>query len=106
MFSLLDRIDKGVDRMLADLESFILQSGLDDMKACASVITTVMEVVFVPTSSHIHVHIHIHTLTHVHAYTHTHICTHIHIHTHATIPLPSNTHIGSIITHEIFPTGF
>eukprot|EP00731_Ephydatia_muelleri_P031995 Em0023g502a len=40
MFSLLDRIDKGVDRMLADLEGFIMQSGLDDMKACASVITT------------------------------------------------------------------
>lgn len=41
MFSLMDRIPHGVDPMLRDLESYILQSGLDDMKANADVITTV-----------------------------------------------------------------
>ena len=41
MFSLMDRIPNGVEPMLRDLESYILQSGLDDMKANADVITTV-----------------------------------------------------------------
>lgn len=41
MFSLMDRIQDGVEPMLRDLESYILQSGLDDMKANADVITTV-----------------------------------------------------------------
>ena len=41
MFSLMDRIPGGVDPMLQDLETYILQSGLDDMKANADIITTV-----------------------------------------------------------------
>lgn len=41
MFGLMDRIPQGVDPMLADLESYITQNGIDDMKACAEIITTV-----------------------------------------------------------------
>ena len=41
MFGLMDRIPGGVEPMLADLESYIVQNGLDDMKACADIITTV-----------------------------------------------------------------
>ncbi|CAI7999878.1 Cullin-5 [Geodia barretti] len=40
MFSLMDRIPGGVDPMLRDLETYIVQSGLDDMKANADIITT------------------------------------------------------------------
>ena len=41
MFGLMDRIPQGVDPMLADLETYITQNGIDDMKACAEIITTV-----------------------------------------------------------------
>ena len=43
MFGLMDRIphDQGVGPMLSDLENYITQSGIDDMKACAEIITTV-----------------------------------------------------------------
>ena len=41
MFGLMDRIPQGVDPMLSDLENYITQSGIDDMKACAEIITTV-----------------------------------------------------------------
>lgn len=41
MFGLMDRITGGVDPMLRDLESYIIQNGLDDMRACADIITTV-----------------------------------------------------------------
>ena len=41
MFNLLDRIDKGVEPMLQHLESYIVQSGIDDMKSCAEIITSV-----------------------------------------------------------------
>lgn len=41
MFSLLDRIPKGVEPMLTDIQTYIVQSGIDDMKACAEIITTV-----------------------------------------------------------------
>ena len=75
MFSLLDRIDKGVDRMLADLEGFIMQSGLDDMKACASVITTVRA------CSYPHHHTHTYTCTYICPYRYTH--THIHVYNQA-----------------------
>ena len=44
MFSLMDRIPSGVEPMLQDLETYILQSGLDDMKANADIITTVSQV--------------------------------------------------------------
>ena len=37
----MDRIPAGVDPMLRDLEAHIVQSGLDDMKANADIITTV-----------------------------------------------------------------
>ncbi len=43
MFGLLDRIPNGVEPMLTDIESYIKQSGVDDMKACAEIITTVRE---------------------------------------------------------------
>ena len=43
MFGLMDRIPLGVDPMLADLENYITQSGIDDMKACAEIITTVSQ---------------------------------------------------------------
>ena len=39
----MDRIPRGVEPMLADVESYIVQSGLDDMKACADIITTVSQ---------------------------------------------------------------
>ena len=41
MLSLVDRIPAGVEPMLQDLETYIVQSGLDDMKANAEIITTV-----------------------------------------------------------------
>lgn len=41
MFNLLDRIPNGVEPMLTDIEAYIKHSGVDDMKACADVITTV-----------------------------------------------------------------
>ena len=41
MFGLMDRIPGGVDPMLQNLESYIKQSGLDDMRSCAEIITTV-----------------------------------------------------------------
>lgn len=41
MFGLMDRIPNGVEPMLSDLESYITQSGVDDMKASAEIITTV-----------------------------------------------------------------
>ena len=41
MFSLLDCIPNGVEPMLGDIENYIVQSGIDDMKACAEIITTV-----------------------------------------------------------------
>ena len=41
MFDLLDRIPKGVEPMLSDIEAYIIQSGIDDMRACAEIITTV-----------------------------------------------------------------
>ena len=41
MFGLMDRIPLGVDPMLSDLENYITQNGIDDMKACAEIITTV-----------------------------------------------------------------
>ena len=40
MHSLLIRIPEGVQPMLAHLESYIVQTGVDDMKACADVIFT------------------------------------------------------------------
>ncbi|XP_064404658.1 cullin-5-like [Halichondria panicea] len=40
MFGLMDRIPNGVEPMLTFLESYITQSGVDDMKASAEVITT------------------------------------------------------------------
>ena len=41
MFGLMDRIPGGVEPMLQNLESYIKQSGLDDMRSCAEIITTV-----------------------------------------------------------------
>ena len=41
MFGLMDRIPGGVEPMLADLEAYITQNGIDDMKACAEIISTV-----------------------------------------------------------------
>lgn len=41
MFSLLDRIPNGVLPMLSDIETYIVHSGIDDMKSCAEIITTV-----------------------------------------------------------------
>ena len=43
MFGLMDRIPGGVEPMLQNLESYIKQSGLDDMRSCAEIITTVSE---------------------------------------------------------------
>ena len=40
MHSLLVRIPEGVQPMLQHLEAFIVQTGVDDMKACAEVIFT------------------------------------------------------------------
>jgi cullin-5 len=51
MFGLMDRIPGGVEPMLADLESYIVQNGLDDMKACTDIITTVSHVTNMLTSS-------------------------------------------------------
>lgn len=41
MFGLMDRIPNGVEPMLLDLESYITQNGVDDMKASAEIITSV-----------------------------------------------------------------
>ena len=41
MFSLLDRIPSGVEPMLTDIEEYIFDSGIADMKACVEIITTV-----------------------------------------------------------------
>lgn len=43
MFQLMDRVRNGVDPMIANLESYIVTTGLDDMKACADTITSVRE---------------------------------------------------------------
>lgn len=43
MFQLMDRVRNGVDPMIANLESYIITTGLDDMKACADTITSVRE---------------------------------------------------------------
>ena len=43
MFSLLDRIPSGVEPMLTDVETYIVHSGIDDMKASVEIITTVRE---------------------------------------------------------------
>lgn len=40
MFQLMDRVRNGVDPMIANLESYIVTTGLDDMKACADTITS------------------------------------------------------------------
>ena len=40
MHNLLRRISEGVQPMLQHLEEFIIQTGIDDMKACADVILT------------------------------------------------------------------
>ena len=40
MFGLMDHIPGGVTTMLADLEDFINQSGLDDMRSSAEIITS------------------------------------------------------------------
>lgn len=40
MFSLLDRITSGVEPMLTDIEEYIFDSGIADMKACVEIITT------------------------------------------------------------------
>ena len=40
MFNLVSRVDRGVDRMLEDLECYIIQKGLKDMVESAEVITT------------------------------------------------------------------
>ena len=41
MFQLMDRVRGGVDPMTANLESYIVTTGLDDMKASADTITSV-----------------------------------------------------------------
>jgi len=41
MFQLMDRVRGGVDPMIANLESYIVTTGLDDMKASADTITSV-----------------------------------------------------------------
>lgn len=43
MFSLMDRVERGIDEMLHYLEEFIKNQGLADMVASASVITTVSQ---------------------------------------------------------------
>ena len=41
MFQLMDRVQGGVDPMIANLESYIVTTGLADMKASADSITSV-----------------------------------------------------------------
>ena len=41
MFQLMDRVRGGVDPMISNLESYIVTTGLDDMKASADTITSV-----------------------------------------------------------------
>jgi hypothetical protein len=41
MFSLMDRVERGIDEMLHYLEDYIKNQGLADMVASASIITTV-----------------------------------------------------------------
>ena len=41
MFGLLDRIPNGVESMLQDIEAYVVHSGVDDMKSCAEIITSV-----------------------------------------------------------------
>ena len=47
MFQLMDRVRGGVDPMIANLESYIVTTGLDDMKASADTITSVSLLVMV-----------------------------------------------------------
>ena len=47
MFQLMDRVLGGVDPMIANLESYIVTTGLDDMKASADTITSVSLLVIV-----------------------------------------------------------
>lgn len=47
MFQLMDRVGGGVDPMIANLESYIVTTGLDDMKASADTITSVSFLVIV-----------------------------------------------------------
>ena len=47
MFQLMDRVRGGVDPMIANLESYIVTTGLDDMKASADTITSVSLLVIV-----------------------------------------------------------
>ena len=47
MFQLMDRVRGGVDPMIANLESYIFTTGLDDMKASADTITSVSLLVIV-----------------------------------------------------------
>ena len=47
MFQLMDRVRGGVDPMIANLESYIVTTGLDDMKACADTITSVSQFAFI-----------------------------------------------------------
>ena len=44
MFQLMDRVRGGVDPMIANLESYIVTTGLDDMKASADTITSVRDI--------------------------------------------------------------
>ena len=44
MFQLMDRVQGGVDPMIANLESYIVTTGLADMKASADSITSVSNV--------------------------------------------------------------
>ena len=44
MFQLMDRVRGGVDPMIANLESYIVTTGLDDMKASADTITSVRKI--------------------------------------------------------------
>ena len=41
MFQLMDRVSGGVEPMINNLESYIVNTGLDDMKSAADIITTV-----------------------------------------------------------------
>ena len=53
----MDRVPSGVEPMITNLESYIVNTGLDDMKAAADIITTVSgkckkESVLLPLWSH------------------------------------------------------
>ena len=43
MFSLLDRIPNGVEPMLRDMETYVVHNGVEDMKFCAELITSVSD---------------------------------------------------------------